>query len=190
MLKDSVRDRLGFAFFAFAALVAGFSAWQSPSILTWLYAFHNLLLAWFYMRREPARRYDRVGLWLGLIAALLPTTVHRGASPWYLLLPGLAGYGLILWSLTALGRRFGVAPADRGLTSRGPYQFVRHPMYLGELIFRTAIIINSNDPAQDLVLFVILTMIQCWRLLREERWISGYGCYARVVQWRLFPGVW
>jgi len=190
MLRDTIRDRLGFAFFAFAAIVAGVAAWQSPSIHAWLYAFHNLLLAWFYARREPARRYDRVGLWLGMIAALLPTTIPSGASPWYLLEPGLAGDGLILWSLATLGKRFGIAPADRGLTSRGPYRWVRHPMYLGELVFRAALLFSSNNLALDLALFALLIAIQCARILREERWISGYPCYAKLVQWRLVMGIW
>ena len=190
MLKDTLRDRLGFAFFAFAAIIAGVAAWQSPSILAWLYAFHSLLLAWFYARREPAKKYDRVGLWLGMIAALLPTTIHSGPSPWYLLLPGLLGYGLILWSLTTLGKRFGIAPADRGLTSRGPYRFIRHPMYLGELVFRTALLFSSNNLVLDIVLIITLASVQCLRILREERWLSGYSCYARTVQWRLLPGIW
>lgn len=190
MLTDAIRDRLGFAFFAFAAIIAGFSAWQSPSILAWLYALHNLLLAWFYTRREPARHYDRVGLWLGLIAALLPTTIHSGQSPWYLLIPGLAGYAFILWSLAILGKRFGIAPADRGLTNRGPYQLIRHPMYLGELAFRAALLFSSNNLPVDISLFIFLTGIQCWRIQREEKWISGYGCYARIVPWRLLPGIW
>lgn len=190
MLKDAIRDRFGFAFFAFAAIIAGVAAWQSPSILAWLYAFHNLLLAWFYARREPAKKYDRVGLWLGTIAALLPTTVHSGSSPWYLLLPGLAGYGLILWSLATLGKRFGIAPADRGITSRGPYRFVRHPMYLGELGFRAALLFSSNNLGVDVFLFIVLTIIQCWRIFREEKWISGYPCYANLVRWRLVPGIW
>jgi protein-S-isoprenylcysteine O-methyltransferase Ste14 len=190
MLTDAIRDRLGFAFFAFAALIAGFSAWQSPSILAWMYAFHNLLLAWFYMKREPSKRYDRVGLWLGMIAALLPTTVHSGSSPWYLLVPGLVGYVIILWSLAMLGKRFGIAPADRGLTSQGPYKLIRHPMYLGELTFRAAFLFSANNLVLDIVLFMFLTLIQCWRINREERWISGYGCYARIVPWRLIPGIW
>lgn len=190
MLRDSIRDRFGFAFFAFAAIIAGFAAWQSPSILAWLYAFHNLLLAWFYARREPAKKYDRVGLWLGMIAALLPTTVPSNSSPWFLLIPGLAGYGLILWSLATLGKRFGIAPADRGLTSRGPYCYIRHPMYLGEFVFRAALLFSSNRLGLDLILFVALATIQYWRILREEKWISGYQCYARIVQWRLFRGVW
>lgn len=190
MLRDAIRDRLGFAFFAFAAIVAGVAAWHSPSILAWLYAFHNLLLAWFYAKREPAKRYDRVGLWLGMIAALLPTAVHSCPSPWYLLLPGLAGYGLIIWSLATLGKRFGIAPADRGITSRGPYRLVRHPMYLGELVFRTALLFSSNNLVLDIILIITLASVQCLRILREERWITGYSCYARIVQWRLLPGIW
>lgn len=190
VLKDGVRDRLGFAFFAFAALIASFSAWQNPSILAWLYALHNLLLAGFYMKREPAKHYDRVGLWLGLVAALLPTTVHSSQAPWYLLVPGLAGYALILWSLTILGKRFGIAPADRGLTSRGPYRLIRHPMYLGELTFRAALLLSSSNLTVDILLFILLTYIQGWRIMREERWISGYGCYARIVPWKLIPGIW
>jgi protein-S-isoprenylcysteine O-methyltransferase Ste14 len=190
MLKDTIRDRFGFAFFAFAAIIGGAAAWQSTTLLAWLYALHNLLLAWFYMKREPAKRYDRVGMWLGLVAALLPTTVHSGPSSWYLLILGMAGYALILWSLVILGKRFGIAPADRGLTSRGPYQFIRHPMYLGELAFRAALLLSSNNLPVDILLFIILTVIQCWRILREEKWISGYGCYARIVPWRLIPGLW
>lgn len=190
MLRDTLRDRIGFAFFAFAAIIAGAAAWQSPTLLAWLYAFHNLLLAWFYMKREPAKRYDRVGMWLGLVAALLPTTVHSGPSSWYLLIPGMAGYALILWSLAILGKRFGIAPADRGLTSRGPYQLIRHPMYLGELVFRAALLFSSTNLVLDVAIFAILTAIQCVRILREERWISGYPCYAKVVRWRLVPRIW
>ncbi|TLN20791.1 hypothetical protein FDZ74_05335, partial [bacterium] len=62
--NQRTRDIAGFAFFSFAALISMAAAWEHPSILTWLYAFHNLLLAWFYARRTPAAQYDRTGLWL------------------------------------------------------------------------------------------------------------------------------
>jgi len=143
--SDRIRDLVGFGFFLFTTLISGLAAWQHPSILAWLFAIHNGLLAFFYTRRTPAKQYDRTGLWLGMIAAFLPTFTTSSHSEWYLLLPALAGYSLILWSLITLGSRFGVAPADRGLTSRGPYRFLRHPMYLGELVFRAMMVFSSPD---------------------------------------------
>ena len=185
-----LRDLAGFAFFLFAALVSVASAWQHPSILAWLYAAHNGLLALFYARRMPAKNYDRIGLWLGMIAAFLPTFSDNIRAPWYLLVSGLAGYGMILWSLITLGPRFGIAPADRGLTIRGPYQFLRHPMYLGELLFRLSMVFSSTQWILAFCLSIALLVIQLWRILREERVIEGYGCYTRIVAWRLIPGVW
>jgi protein-S-isoprenylcysteine O-methyltransferase Ste14 len=188
--SSHLRDLAGFAFFAFAALVCGAAAWEHPSILAWLYAFHNLLLAWFYARRKPAERYDRCGLWLGMIAALLPVIPYSHTAPWYLLIPGLAGYGMCLWALVTLGPRFGIAPADRGLRARGPYRFLRHPMYLGELVFRLALVFASSNILVAGILAVALAVIQIWRILREEALIQGYACYSKIVRWRLVPGVW
>lgn len=187
---NHLRDLAGFAFFAFAALVTGAAAWDQPSVLSWVYAFHNLLLAWFYARRRPAKRYDRTGLWLGMIAAFLPAIPSSHSASWYLLVPGLAGYGLCLWALLTLGSRFGIAPADRGLTAQGPYRFLRHPMYLGELIFRLALVFSAPNVLLGLGLALVLAAIQAWRIVREERLIDGYGCYQRIVRWRLLPGVW
>ena len=189
-MSEALRGLVGFAFFAFAAVVAIGAAWQQPNLLTCLYAFHNLLLAYFYAWRLPATRYDRSGLWLGLIAAFLPSVPLSGPLPWYLLVPGLLGYALCLWSLMTLGPKFGVAPADRGLTAQGPYRLIRHPMYLGELVFRLALVFAATDVLAALALAVALCAVQVWRIFREEALIQGYGCYMRLVRWRLLPGIW
>lgn len=190
MSSNRVRDLAGFAFFAFAALVSGVAAMGHPNLLAWLYTFHNLLLAWFYVRRQPAERYDRQGLWLGLVAALLPVIPYSDGAPKYILIPGLAGYGLCLWTLVVLGPRFGIAPADRGLTMLGPYRFIRHPMYLGELVFRVALVFSSRNILLTLLVVCLLAGIQIWRISREEKVIDGYSCYTRFVHWRLVPGIW
>ncbi|MCX6053644.1 MAG: hypothetical protein NTZ74_01780 [Chloroflexi bacterium] len=187
---DRLRDFAGAAFFLFAALLAGGAAWQHPSLLTWLSALHNGLLAYYYLRRPRASHSDRVGLWLGGIAAFLPSFSAGGLSEPSYLLPAVAAYALMLWSLVTLGPRFGIAPADRGLTDRGPYRFLRHPMYLGELLFRGLIALSSPQRLMGLVLTVLLAGVQVWRILREEKVISGYAAYARSVRWRLVPGVW
>lgn len=190
MRSSRLRDLAGFAFFAFTTLVSMAAACEQPSVLAWLYAIHNSLLAFFYARRQPAKSYDRIGLWLGMIAAFLPTFSTADKTAWYLLIPALAGYGLILWSLFTLGPRFGIAPADRGLTCKGPYRFLRHPMYLGELVFRLAMVFISSNILFAGLTALTLVVIQCWRILREEKRIEGYTCYTHAVPWRLVPGLW
>jgi protein-S-isoprenylcysteine O-methyltransferase Ste14 len=185
-----LRDKLGFAFFAFAAILAGIVTWEQPSLLGWLNTAHNLLIAILYAVRLPAQKSDRVGLYLGLLAALVPTLGASGTQfsttsvAWTLV--GAAGYLLILWSLARLGRRFGIAPADRGLVVSGPYRFVRHPMYSGELLLRLAL--SAGNPGAPLV-FSVLLYLQVLRALREEQVIAGYAEYANAVRWRLIPGV-
>jgi protein-S-isoprenylcysteine O-methyltransferase Ste14 len=186
-----MKDRLGLAFFTFAAVVSTLAAWEQPTVLAWLAAWHNAILAAVYARRKPAKSYDRRGLVLGILAALLPLAAPYPAEmPVPVLIIGLLGYGLVLWSLLVLGRSFGIAPADRGLVTQGPYRYIRHPMYLGELILRAALVISSPDPLLAAALLVVLVIIQVIRAIREERIINAYGTYASRVRYRLIPGVW
>jgi protein-S-isoprenylcysteine O-methyltransferase Ste14 len=186
-----MNDRLGLSFFTFAAVVTALAAWEKPTILVWLAAFHNAILAALYARRKPASNYDQRGLWLGILAAMLPLAAPYPAEiPVPVLTTGLLGYGLVLWSLLVLGSSFGIAPADRGLVSQGPYRFIRHPMYLGELILRAALVVSSPQPLLAAALLVTLVIIQGIRALREERIINAYSTYASRVRYRLIPGVW
>ncbi|GIV63605.1 MAG: hypothetical protein KatS3mg045_0944 [Bellilinea sp.] len=40
-----MKDRLGLAFFTFAAVVSALAAWEQPTVLAWLAAWHNAILA-------------------------------------------------------------------------------------------------------------------------------------------------
>ncbi|GAP09993.1 putative protein-S-isoprenylcysteine methyltransferase [Bellilinea caldifistulae] len=186
-----MKDRLGLAFFTFAAVVSALAAWEQPTILAWLAAMHNAILAALYARRKPAKSYDQRGLWLGILAAVLPlATLYPAQMPVPILIVGLLGYGLVLWSLLALGGSFGIGPADRGLVIQGPYRYIRHPMYLGELILRAALVVSSPQLLLAATLLFALMIIQGARALREERIINAYNTYASQVRYRLIPGVW
>ena len=103
-----MKDRAGLAFFTFAAVVSALAAWEQPTILAWLAALHNAILAALYARRKPASRYDQRGLWLGILAAVLPLAdPYPAKMPVPVLIIGLLGYGLVLWSLVALGLTLG-----------------------------------------------------------------------------------
>jgi protein-S-isoprenylcysteine O-methyltransferase Ste14 len=186
-----VNDRLGLAFFAFAAVIAARLAWDHSTLLAWLAAAHNALLVVIYARRRSASAYDPKGLLLGLCAAFLPTAIpYPQTVAWQSGAVAILGYILVLWSLLTLGDRFGIAPADRGLVTDGPYRLVRHPMYLGELLIRGALVVNAPQPALASLALAILITLQIARSLREERIIAGYSVYSRQVRFRLFPGIW
>ncbi len=186
-----MRDRNGLAFFTFATMVSFLAAWERPTLLAWLAAMHNVVLAVLYARRKPAVKYDRLGLCFGLLAAVLPmATVYSVEMSLPLVITGLLGYSLVFWSLISLGHRFGIAPADRGLVVCGPYRIVRHPMYLGELVLRAALVAASTQVLPAAGLLIILAFIQILRALREEHIITGYDAYASQVPYRLVPGIW
>jgi protein-S-isoprenylcysteine O-methyltransferase Ste14 len=84
---------------------------------------------------------------------------------------------------------------DRGHTvvSDGPYQFVRHPGYVGMLLYLVAIplALNSLWALVPGGLGVILTIVRTAledKTLREE--LEGYADYVQRTRYRLIPGIW
>ncbi len=104
----------------------------------------------------------------------------------------LLGACLSVTSFLYLGRCFAILPAIRGTVTRGPFQAVRHPAYMGELImvlgcwFASPQLLNAG-PLLAAMPFVAL------RILAEEHLLlsnPAYVQYARRVRWRLVPLVW
>ena len=52
-----------------------------------------------------------------------------------------AGLAIVIVGKLALGRSFGIAPANRGGVIRGPYLRVRHPIYSGYLVTHAAFLL-------------------------------------------------
>jgi protein-S-isoprenylcysteine O-methyltransferase Ste14 len=82
---------------------------------------------------------------------------------------------------------------DQRVVSRGPYRFVRHPGYVGTIVFDLAVPIMLGSlwalipGALAMLLTVVRTHLED-RTLQEE--LEGYEEYTRQVPRRLLPGVW
>jgi protein-S-isoprenylcysteine O-methyltransferase Ste14 len=92
---------------------------------------------------------------------------------------------------TALWRSYGLIPANRGVKTRGPYRFVRHPMYAGYTLTHVGFLLGFPS-LQNFSLYFATFLIEVARLLREELILKQdtiYREYATRVRYRLLPGV-
>lgn len=84
---------------------------------------------------------------------------------------------------------------ERGhvVVTTGPYNYVRHPMYVGTITFVICVPLVLGSywaliPALLIdILFVVRTAMED-RTLMEE--LPGYREYAARIRYRLFPGIW
>lgn len=101
-----------------------------------------------------------------------------------------AGFSLL--SLLTIGSRFGVRPALRDLVTRGPYRFVRHPIYLSYIVADIGYNLQEWDPITLLLVSAGWASL-IYRIRAEERVISrdaAWSTYVSRVRYRLFPGLW
>ena len=107
------------------------------------------------------------------------------------------GYALGTWAMAA-NAFFSMMVRiqdDRGhaVVTGGPYQFVRHPGYVGVIAFElaTPVMLGSLWALIAGVLAALLVVVRTAledRTLQKE--LEGYGEYAQQTRYRLLPGVW
>lgn len=138
------------------------------------------------------------------IAATVATTLSLAGPPLvrsaqgYALAPDMitalisaAGLLVVIAGKVALGRSFGIAPANRGVVARGPYALVRHPIYTGYIVTHIAFAIAHPSP-WNLVILAIADSALVVRALIEERLLGAdrqYKAYCGRVGWHLVPGL-
>lgn len=148
------------------------------------------------------------------------TPVRVTPNPWYWLLAFVATYGLILMNAFAwtgrpivpsmvsnglallsaaifiyarlsLGRSIGFVPANRGIVTRGAYQYVRHPIYTGLFVAMVSLVLRSYARVTLLAASIIVVLFMIKSVV-EERFLRAdpeYAAYMQRVRKRWIPGI-
>ena len=162
-------------------------------------AFYALMI-WCYLRRGPAVATSGsltahaaavAATWLPFVLPLIhgtpPGPVRQAVSDLLL----MCGMAWALWSLHVLGRNVSVLAQARDVVDRGPYRWVRHPLYTGEIASTLGIAIGANSLAAVAV-WLVLCGLQVYRALREEQVLlaalPGYRDYRSRTA-ALLPGL-
>ncbi len=107
-----------------------------------------------------------------------------------------AGYGLVLWAMMANTFFAKVlrmqTERDHHVVTGGPYRYVRHPGYLGAILFElgTPLVLGSRWALLPVLVGSLAMLIRTGmedRVLQRE--LPGYADYAARTRWRLLPGV-
>lgn len=139
-----------------------------------------------------------IGMALGGLDARFGWTSHMPAWVyWGSVIVYLAGHAIMQWARYT-NRFFSSMvriQTDRGQTvcKDGPYRFVRHPGYVGGILFTlaTGLVLGSWWACIPQVLAVLALV---WRTSLEDKTLQaelpGYAQYAQETRYRLLPGVW
>ncbi|NMC30787.1 MAG: isoprenylcysteine carboxylmethyltransferase family protein [Pelolinea sp.] len=159
--------------------------------------------------RKGAKRWDTVIMSvLGLVQLVRYIVAgldvrHGWSSPFSIagqlvaLVLCALGYVLMVWA-TASNRFFTQIvriQKERGQTvvKDGPYRYVRHPGYLGAIVFEALVwvVLGSWWSAVPSGLGVMLLLVRTAledKALKAE--LEGYAAYTQEVRYRLLPGIW
>jgi protein-S-isoprenylcysteine O-methyltransferase Ste14 len=203
-------------------LSAGTFNWPQGWLYVVLYALTIIAQVNVILPRSPGllaeraklqagtKRWDVILSAIGLGVATLATLVVAGLdyrNGWTSSLPlwtviaavvvMVAGWAIILWAMAS--NPFFSATVrvqtdrDQQVMTGGPYQYVRHPGYVGAILYNvvTPLILGSLWallPTLVVMLFFIVRTAGEDPTLQRE--LPGYAAYAQRVRYRLLPGVW
>jgi protein-S-isoprenylcysteine O-methyltransferase Ste14 len=160
-------------------------------------------------RHRGTESWDRillgclVLLWLTIfpVAALDDERFQWFPVPWWVVILGyvllLVGLGIMTWA-EAVNKFFEPTvriQADREQTviDTGPYAIVRHPGYVGGVLFFMGMPLSLGS-LWALIPAVLVSLVLMLRTKWEDETLleklAGYREYTQRVRYRLIPGVW
>jgi protein-S-isoprenylcysteine O-methyltransferase Ste14 len=208
-----------FALFMF--LPAGTWAWAKGWLFIGVFLGTLAVVAFYLWRVNPevlvartrshegTKRWDKIllGFFFTAVYATVPVAAlddgrfHWLPLPWWACGVGyvlfLAGMGVVTWG-EAVNKFFEVTiriQTDRGqkVIDSGPYALVRHPGYVGGILFCAGIALCLGSvwalvPAG--LASALLVLRTQWEDQTLQAELTGYKEYTQRVCYRLLPGVW
>jgi len=203
-------------------LAAGRWDWIAGWIYVGIFLAFDAASAWVVIPRNPdllierSRRNQDVKAWdkfiMPIAAGILPllTWIIAGLDLRFgwgpevrlsLQAAGLVltviGHAIVVWAMGANAYFSAVVriQTERGhsVASTGPYSWIRHPGYIGAIMFSLAIpfLLSSwwalIPGVGSVILYVLRTSLEDKTLIEE---LPGYADYAKSVKFRLIPGIW
>jgi len=165
-----------------------------------LLAFLGLLIFFHATRSRPINKATGweprisalLGLTFGNLLLLLERPPLEAWSEAISTLLLILGNYLCIVVVLQLGKSISIMAEARKLVTHGPYQFVRHPLYLAEEIATVGIFFQFVS-WQAAVILLVHFGLQIRRMFNEERVLTAtfpeYADYAKRTP-RLIPGVW
>jgi len=158
---------------------------------------------------QKAKAWDKVLAPLMAVSVVFPMVIVAGLDhrynwspefPLWLSVIGFImialGYAFATWALVENRFFSGVVriQTDRGhvVCDTGPYRYVRHPGYAGNLLPLFGIVLALGSvwtliPAAVAIIITVIRTLLEDQTLQEE--LSGYRDYAQRVRYRLIPGI-
>ncbi len=175
------------------ANVKGFNATGDISYI--LVAINEGVYITFYLIRQRAVATSTSAFdWSVAFSATFIGTLLRPAYPVSVFLGSvliIIGFIVNMISVLYLNRSLSLVPAERSVKTRGPYRFIRHPMYSSEIIgFFGYMIVNFSFV--NVVIVISNTALMLVRINREELFLSRNELYRKYLErtpWRLLPFV-
>ena len=208
---------MGVALFWSAGRIDWWAAWAALAVWLAFYTAMDILLLRFNPelmaeRLSPpkgAKTWDRTIMSIFRLTTLVRYILagldqRYGWTVGFPIAAQLAGlvvcvlsYALLAWAMTsnAFFSQLMRIQSERGhaVITHGPYRYVRHPAYVGMILFEPAMsILLASWPA--IIAGGLCSILLILRTALEDRTLHaelpGYVDYAHQVRYRLLPGIW
>lgn len=160
-------------------------------------AIYIVLIIAFLLRTDPVDRSRGIAqIAIPALGALLPFALLLTSPARWIMGNQISLLGVLwvmtlataltVWGMWSLRRSFSITVEARSLVIGGPYRWIRHPIYLGEMLAAAAVTVwrFSWVSVSVLVLFVVLQLVRA--RMEEEKLVRNfpvYKEYAGKVWW-------